>query len=76
MSDPAVNAQLDGIISDFEGGCQTQRLLGELGRNLQAGLRRDGMSTGEARPRFAHPGALRPRPRIAELESPIKGACR
>lgn len=25
MSDPAVNAQLDGIISDFEGGCRAAR---------------------------------------------------
>lgn len=41
MSDPAVNAQLDGIISDFEGGCPTQQLLGELGKSLQAGLERD-----------------------------------
>lgn len=71
MSDPAVNAQLDGIISDFEGGCPTQRLLGELGRSLQAGLERDGVSTGEARPRIAHPGALCPRPSVAYIESPI-----
>lgn len=75
MSDPAVNAQLDGIISDFEGGCPTQRLLGELSKSFQAGLRRDGVSTGEARPRMARPGALRPRPRIAYLESPIEGSC-
>lgn len=75
MSDPAVNAQLDGIISDFEGGCPTQRVLGELGRSFQAGLRRDGVSTGEAKPRIAPPGALRPRPRVAYLESPIKGSC-
>lgn len=61
MSDPAVNAQLDGIISDFEGEYPTQGLLGELGRSLQAGLRRDGVNTGEARPRIAHPRALRPR---------------
>lgn len=39
MSDPAVNAQLDGIISDFEGGCPTP--LGERGRSPQAGLGRD-----------------------------------
>lgn len=69
MSDPAVNAQLDGIISDFEGGCPTQRLLGEPGRSLQAGLRRDGASTGEAETPSAHPGALRPRSGVAYMES-------
>lgn len=40
MSDPAVNAQLDGIISDFEGGCRARRGRAEEGAGPPEGAPR------------------------------------
>lgn len=54
MSDPAVNAQLDGIISDFEGGCRAGC------GSAQKPLGRDGCSEREAGPLMGRPPAARP----------------
>lgn len=54
MSDPAVNAQLDGIISDFEGGCRAG--CGTAWRPLG----QEGCGKGEAGPPMGRPPAARP----------------
>lgn len=74
MSDPAVNAQLDGIISDFEGGCRPatapQACSGAPRGGPQA---RRGRRRGGRTPMGCPPAAPPPRARVASVEHPVRG---